>query len=565
MSMRISPLAGTSAGPSSLVDIAALQAAYFDMRPDVSVAAHRVAFGTSGHRGCSFDRSFNQFHVWAIVQAICDYRKSHGINGPLHLGVDTHALSMPALESALEVLAANAVATRVSPRMHYTPTPVVSHAILRHNASLFAGESTAGLSDGIVITPSHNPPDSGGLKYNTPNGGPADTVVTQWIQTRANMLLTGRMHEVNKLTFAQANHADTTECFDFLTAYVADLENVLDMVAIQRAGVRIGVDPMGGAGVHYWARIAERYRLNLTVIDTQIDPQFGFMSLDWDGKIRMDPSSAFAMQRVISVKDQFDICLGCDTDHDRHGVVTPGAGLLSANHYLSAAMEYLLRHRPKWSSAAGMGKTVVNSAMVDRIAHNLARPVYEVPVGFKYFADGLLHGALAFAGEESAGASFSRMDGSVWTTDKDGIAAALLAAEITAVTGSDPGLAYARLESVYGRLFTDRLEASADPAQKAALAKLAPENIVNDTLAGDAITQVLDRAPGNGAAIGGIKVRSTGGWFAARPSGTEDIYKIYAESFRSAEHLRAILKDAQKIVDVALKPSERLSNETAHA
>ena len=565
MSMRISPLAGTSAGPSSLVDIAALQAAYFDMRPDVSVAAHRVAFGTSGHRGCSFDRSFNQFHVWAIVQAICDYRKSHGINGPLHLGVDTHALSMPALESALEVLAANAVATRVSPRMHYTPTPVVSHAILRHNASLFAGESTAGLSDGIVITPSHNPPDSGGLKYNTPNGGPADTVVTQWIQTRANMLLTGRMHEVNKLTFAQANHADTTECFDFLTAYVADLENVLDMVAIQRAGVRIGVDPMGGAGVHYWARIAERYRLNLTVIDTQIDPQFGFMSLDWDGKIRMDPSSAFAMQRVISVKDQFDICLGCDTDHDRHGVVTPGAGLLSANHYLSAAMEYLLRHRPKWSSAAGMGKTVVNSAMVDRIAHNLARPVYEVPVGFKYFADGLLHGALAFAGEESAGASFSRMDGSVWTTDKDGIAAALLAAEITAVTGSDPGLAYARLESVYGRLFTDRLEASADPAQKAALAKLAPENIVNDTLAGDAITQVLDRAPGNGAAIGGIKVQSTGGWFAARPSGTEDIYKIYAESFRSAEHLRAILKDAQKIVDVALKPSERLSNETAHA
>ena len=565
MSMRISPLAGTSAGPSSLVDIAALQAAYFDMRPDVSVAAHRVAFGTSGHRGCSFDRSFNQFHVWAIVQAICDYRKSHGINGPLHLGVDTHALSMPALESALEVLAANAVATRVAPRMHYTPTPAVSHAILRHNAPLFSGASTTGLSDGIVITPSHNPPDAGGLKYNTPNGGPADSVVTQWIQTRANLLLTGRMHEVKKLTFAQANHADTTHGFDFLTDYVADLENVLDMAAIQRASVRIGVDPMGGAGVHYWARIAERYRLNLTVIDTQIDPQFGFMSLDWDGKIRMDPSSAFAMQRVISVKDKFDICLACDTDHDRHGVVTPGAGLLSANHYLSAAMEYLLRHRPKWSSAAGMGKTVVNSAMVDRIAHNLARPVYEVPVGFKYFADGLLHGALAFAGEESAGASFSRMDGSVWTTDKDGIAAALLAAEITAVTGSDPGLAYARLESVYGRLFTDRLEASADPAQKAALAMLAPENIVNDTLAGDAITQVLDRAPGNGAAIGGIKVQSTGGWFAARPSGTEDIYKIYAESFRSAEHLRAILKDAQKIVDVALKPSERLSNETAHA
>ena len=565
MSTRLSPLAGTPAASAMLVDIAALQAAYFDLRPDVSVAAQRVAFGTSGHRGCSFDRSFNQAHVWAMVQAICDYRKSHGINGPLHLGVDTHALSMPAYESALEVLAANAVATRVAPRMQYTPTPAISHAILRHNASLYAGESTTALSDGIVITPSHNPPDSGGLKYNTPNGGPADTVVTQWIQTRANTLLAGRMHEVNKLTFAQANHADTTHCFDFATAYVADLENVLDMAAIQRAGVRIGVDPMGGAGVHYWARIAELYRLNLTVIDAQIDPQFAFMSLDWDGKIRMDPSSAFAMQRVIAMKDQFDVCLACDTDHDRHGVVTPGAGLLSANHYLSAAMEYLLRHRPKWSSAAGMGKTVVNSAMVDRIAYNLGRPIYEVPVGFKYFADGLLHGTLAFAGEESAGASFSRINGSVWTTDKDGIAAALLAAEITAVTGCDPGLAYARLERAYGTLFTDRLEASANPAQKAALAKLAPENIVNDTLAGDAITHVLDRAPGNGAAIGGIKVQSIGGWFAARPSGTEDIYKIYAESFRSAEHLRAILKDAQKIVDVALKSSERQSNETAHA
>ncbi len=534
-----------------LVDVAALQAAYFDLRPDAGVVAQRVAFGTSGHRGCSFERSFNQWHVWAMVQAICDYRKSHGIHGPLHLGFDTHALSLPAFESALEVLAANAVATRVAPRMQYTPTPAISHAILRYNSMLDLAD-TAGLSDGIVITPSHNPPDSGGLKYNTPNGGPADTVVTQWIQTRANQLLAGCIQQVNKLTFAQANRADSTHSFDFLTAYVDDLENVLDMAAIRRSGVRIGVDPMGGAGVHYWVRIAEQYRLNLTVIDAQVDPQFGFMSLDWDGKIRMDPSSAFAMQRAIAVKDKFDVCLACDTDHDRHGVITPRAGLLSTNHYLSAAMDYLYRHRPQWSDAAGVGKTVVNSAMVDRIAFNLGRPVYEVPVGFKYFADGLLHGALAFAGEESAGASFSRIDGGVWTTDKDGVAAALLAAEITAVTGRDPGLAYAELENEYGALFTDRLEAAANPEQKAKLAKLAPKHVTSDTLAGDAITQVLDRAPGNGAAISGIKVQSVGGWFAARPSGTEDIYKIYAESFRSAEHLTAILLDAQKIVDAAL-------------
>ena len=559
---RVSPLAGTAATPAILVDIAALQAAYFDLQPDVSVTAQRVAFGTSGHRGCAFDRSFNQWHVWAIVQAICDYRKSHGINGPLHLGFDTHALSLPAFESALEVLAANSVQTRVAPSMQYTPTPAISHAILRHNASLITNNNAA-LSDGIVITPSHNPPDAGGLKYNTPNGGPADTVVTEWIQTRANILLTGRMHEVNKLTFAQANHSDTTHNFDFLDAYVADLANVVDMAAIQRSGVRIGVDPMGGAGVHYWARIAEQYRLNLTVIDAQIDPQFGFMSLDWDGKIRMDPSSAFAMQRVIAIKDQFDVCLACDTDHDRHGIVTPGAGLLSANHYLSVAIDYLFRHRPQWSATARIGKTVVNSAMMDRIAFDLGRPVYEVPVGFKYFADGLLHSTLAFAGEESAGASFSRIDGGVWTTDKDGIAAALLAAEITAVTGRDPGVAYAELANKYGAVFTDRLEAGANAAQKAALAKLAPKNIVNDTLAGDAITQVLDRAPGNGAAIGGIKVQSVGGWFAARPSGTEDIYKIYAESFRSAEHLQAILLDAQKIVDAALKSSEPQSEPRA--
>ena len=554
MISRVSPLAGTSATPAMLVDIAALQAAYFDLQPDVSVSAQRVAFGTSGHRGCSFARSFNQWHVWAIVQAICDYRKSHGITGPLHLGFDTHALSLPAFESALEVLAANAVQTRVAPSMQYTPTPAISHAILRYNALLSPIDDVA-LSDGIVITPSHNPPDAGGLKYNTPNGGPADTVITEWIQTRANILLTGRMNEVNKLTFAQANHSNTTHNFDFLDAYVADLANVVDMAAIRRSGVRIGVDPMGGAGVHYWARIAEQYGLNLTVIDAQIDPQFGFMSLDWDGKIRMDPSSAYAMQRVIAMKDQFDICLACDTDHDRHGVVTPGAGLLSANHYLSAAADYLFRHRPQWSATARIGKTVVNSAMMDRIAFDLGRPVYEVPVGFKYFADGLLHSTLAFAGEESAGASFSRIDGGVWTTDKDGIAAALLAAEITAVTGRDPGVAYAELENQYGTLFTDRQDASANPAQKAALAKLAPKEFVNDTLAGDAITQVLDRAPGNGAAIGGIKVQSTGGWFAARPSGTEDIYKIYAESFRSVEHLRLILLDAQKIVDAALKSS----------
>ena len=553
---RVSPLAGTPATAAILVDIAALQAAYFDLQPDVSVAAQRVAFGTSGHRGCSFERSFNQWHVWAMVQAICDYRKSHGINGPLHLGFDTHALSLPAFESALEVLAANAVTTRIAPPMQYTPTPAISLAIIRHNRALDPSDRTA-LSDGIVITPSHNPPDAGGLKYNTPNGGAADTVVTEWIQTRANILLTGRMHEVNKLTFAKANSSDTTHIVDYLAAYVDDLANVLDMASIRHSGVRIGVDPMGGAGVHYWARIAEQYRINLTVIDAQIDPQFAFMSLDWDGKIRMDPSSAYAMQRVIAMKDQFDVCLACDTDHDRHGIVTPGAGLLSANHYLSVAVDYLFRHRPRWLAAAGIGKTVVNSAMMDRIAFDLGRSVYEVPVGFKYFADGLLHSTLAFAGEESAGASFSRIDGGVWTTDKDGIAAALLAAEITATTGLDPGVAYAELANKYGAVFTDRLEAGANFAQKAALAKLAPKNIVNDTLAGDAVTQVLDRAPGNGAAIGGIKVQSVGGWFAARPSGTEDIYKIYAESFRSAEHLQAILLDAQKIVDAAL---QELSN-----
>ena len=553
---QMSPLAGTAATPAILVDIAALQAAYFDLQPDVSVAAQRVAFGTSGHRGCSFERSFNQWHVWAMVQSICDYRKSHGINGPLHLGFDTHALSLPAFESALEVLAANAVTTRVAPPMQYTPTPAISHAILRYNSLRNANDCATGLSDGIVITPSHNPPDAGGLKYNTPNGGPADTVVTEWIQTRANILLTGRMYEVNKLTFALANSSDTTHIFDYLAAYVDDLANVLDMAAIRHSQVRIGVDPMGGAGVDYWARIAAQYRLNLTVIDAQIDPQFAFMSLDWDGKIRMDPSSAYAMQRVIAMKDQFDVCLACDTDHDRHGIVTPGAGLLSANHYLSVAVDYLFRHRPRWLAAARIGKTVVNSAMMDRIAFGLGRSVYEVPVGFKYFADGLLHSTLAFAGEESAGASFSRIDGGVWTTDKDGIAAALLAAEITATTGLDPGVAYAELANKYGAVFTDRLEAYANFAQKAALAKLAPKNVVNDTLAGDAITQVLDRAPGNGAAIGGIKVQSVGGWFAARPSGTEDIYKIYAESFRSAEHLQAIFLDAQKIVDAALKSSE---------
>lgn len=547
MSTTIHPLAGKPAHPSLLVDVPMLLAAYVDLHPDPGMAAQRVAFGTSGHRGSSFERSFNEWHVLAISQAICDYRQSQGIDGPLYLGIDTHALSQPAFESALEVLAANGVVTMIAKDGEFTPTPAVSHAILVYNRG-----RSAGLADGIVITPSHNPPDNGGLKYNPPHGGPADSGVTGWIEARANALLVAGLKGVRRLPLDLARRAATTHEHDFLDAYVADLGSVLDFDAIRSAGIRMGVDPLGGAGVHYWARIAERYRLDLTVVSAQVDPAFGFMSVDWDGRIRMDPSSSWAMQRLIGMKDLFDIAFACDPDHDRHAIVTPQAGLLPANHYLCVAIDYLFRHRPGWSREAAVGKTVVSSALIDRVAARLGRPLYEVPVGFKWFVAGLLDASLGFGGEESAGASLLRMDGSVWTTDKDGIVPALLAAEITARTGRDPGQRYVELALELGAPFADRVEAPANPEQKARLAKLSPQQLRITQLAGDPVVSVLDRAPGNDAPIGGIKVGTASGWFAARPSGTENIYKIYGESFRGEQHLREILREAQGIVDAAL-------------
>jgi len=548
MAPTISPLAGTIGLPVTRVDVQALLKAYYELSPDSGEASQRVSFGTSGHRGCSFERSFNQWHVWAIVQAICDYRSANNVSGPLYLGVDTHALSQPAFESAIEVLAANRVDVFIAANGEFTPTPVISHAILRYNRG-----RTQALSDGIVITPSHNPPDSGGLKYNTTNGGPADTAVTRWIQVRANALLSQHLTGISRLDFASALQSDSTHTINFLDPYVDDLADVIDMASIARSGLHIGVDPMGGAGVHYWARIAERYAINLSIINTQIDPQFGFVPLDWDGKIRMDPSSSFAMQRLIALRGQFDIAFACDTDHDRHGVVVPELGLLSPNHYLSAAMDYLGAHRPLWQAAAGIGKTVVSTSMLDRIAAKQKRTLHETPVGFKYFSEGLMDASLIFACEESAGASFSRFDGSVWTTDKDGISAALLAAEMTAVTNQNPAKRYLAIELEHGVIYGDRVEAAASAAQKAGLAKLAPNHFTQTSLAGDEIVSVRNAAPGNNQAIGGIKMVSANGWFAARPSGTEAIYKIYAESFRSAEHLRAILSDAQILIAGALE------------
>ena len=551
MSNMISPLAGKPAPSSLLVDVPKLLAAYADLRPDPAVPAQRVAFGTSGHRGGSLQRSFNEWHVLAISQAICEYRKGKGIDGPLYLGIDTHALSQPAFESALEVLAGNGVETMIAMGGEFTPTPAVSHAILVHNRG-----RRAGLADGIVVTPSHNPPDNGGFKYNPPNGGPADTDVTGWIQQRANALLADGLRQVRRMPYAQARRAANTHLHDFLSAYVDDLGQVIDFDAIRGAGIRMGVDPLGGAGVHYWAPIAERYQLDLTVVSEDVDPTFAFMTVDWDGKIRMDPSSSLAMQRLIGLKDRYDIAFACDTDHDRHGIVTRSAGLLPPNHYLSVSIDYLFRHRPQWSGDAAVGKTVVSSALIDRVAKRLGRKLLEVPVGFKWFVDGLFDGSLGFGGEESAGASFLRRDGAVWTTDKDGIVPALLAAEITARTGRDPGEAYRSLADELGPIFADRVEAPANAQQKARLAKLAPDRIAQRVLAGDKVEQVLDRAPGNGAPIGGIKVVSAGGWFAARPSGTEDIYKIYAESFRDQAHLRRILVQAQQVVDAALEDNQ---------
>ena len=551
MSNMISPLAGKPAPPSLLVDVPKLLAAYTDLRPDPAVPAQRVAFGTSGHRGGSLQRSFNEWHVLAISQAICEYRKGKGIDGPLYLGIDTHALSQPAFESALEVLAGNGVETMIAMGGEFTPTPAVSYAILVHNRG-----RTAGLADGIVVTPSHNPPDNGGFKYNPPNGGPADTDVTGWIQQRANALLADGLKQVRRMPYARARRAANTHLHDFLSAYVGDLGQVVDFDAIRGAGIRMGVDPLGGAGVHYWAPIAERYQLDLTVLSEDVDPTFAFMTVDWDGKIRMDPSSSLAMQRLIGLKDRYDIAFACDTDHDRHGIVTRSAGLLPPNHYLSVLIDYLFQHRPQWGGDAAVGKTVVSSALIDRVAKRLGRKLFEVPVGFKWFVDGLFDGSLGFGGEESAGASFLRRDGAVWTTDKDGIVPALLAAEITARTGRDPGEAYRSLADELGPIFTDRVEAPANAQQKARLAKLTPDRIAPRVLAGDKVEQVLDRAPGNGAPIGGIKVISAGGWFAARPSGTEDIYKIYAESFRDQAHLRRILVQAQQVVDAALEGNQ---------
>jgi len=548
MTIKVSPLAGKPAEPSMLVDVSKLIAAYYTETPDPSVPEQRVMFGTSGHRGSALKKSFNEWHILAITQAICLYRKQQKTNGPLFLGIDTHAISVPAFRSAVEVLAANDVEVMISEMDEYTPTPVVSHAILTYNRG-----RKAGLADGIVITPSHNPPEDGGFKYNPPKGGPAEPAVTNWIEAKANEYLQNRLKGVRKILFERALGASTTHRHDYLHTYVSDLASVIDMDVIRGSKVSLGVDPLGGAGVHYWGPVAERYGLNLTIVNDAVDPTFRFMTVDWDGRIRMDPSSPYAMKRLINLKDRFDIAFACDTDHDRHGVVTRSAGLLQPNHYLSAAIDYLFQHRPGWRPDAAVGKTLVSSQMIDRVTARLGRKLYEAPVGFKWFVDGLLDGSLGFCGEESAGASFLRRDGTVWVTDKDGIVPALLSAEITARMGRDPGEIYQELAREFGEPFYDRVEAPATPEQKKTLGRLSPDQVRFTALAGEKIKTLLTRAPGNGAAIGGIKVVAENGWFAARPSGTENIYKIYAESFRGQDHLRRILDEAQTIVDEALK------------
>lgn len=545
-SPTLNALAGKLVPKEQLIDVSKLITAYYD-RPDAEIAEQRVAFGTSGHRGSAFNKTFNEWHVLAISQAVCEHRQQQNIDGPLFIGIDTHALSAPAFANALEVLAANNIEVMIAANDEYTPTPALSHAILTYNRG-----RSSGFADGIVITPSHNPPADGGYKYNPPNGGPADQAITGWIETRANELLRSGLRGVKRISLEQALAAATTHRHDFLNNYVNDLRNVIDMQVIRDAGVRIGVDPLGGAGVHYWDAIAAHYGLNLNVVNASIDPTFGFMTADWDGKIRMDPSSRYAMQQLIGLKDRFDIAVACDADHDRHGIVAPSVGLLPSNNYLAVAIDYLFQHRPQWRANCAVGKTVVSSQIIDRVAARLGRNVYEVPVGFKWFVDGLLDGSLGFGGEESAGASFQRFDGSVWTTDKDGITAALLAAEITARKGRDPGDIYRDITSALGEPHSDRVEAAATPAQKKKLSKLAPEQIASTELAGEKIERILSHAPGNGAAIGGLKIVSANGWFAARPSGTESIYKIYAESFHSEQHLQRIIAEAQAIVDAAI-------------
>jgi phosphoglucomutase len=550
--VKVNVNAGKPADPAMLVNVPKLITSYYSLRPDANEPSQRVIFGTSGHRGSAFDRAFNEWHILAITQAICDYRALQKIDGPLFLGMDTHALSEPAFASALEVLAANDIDVMLSEGTPYTPTPAVSHAILGYNRG-----RKIGLADGIVITPSHNPPDDGGFKYDPPHGGPASSQVTSWIETKANDFLRGALQGVKRMQFAEALRAGTTHRYDFLHTYVDDLETVIDMAAIRDAKITLGVDPLGGAGIDYWPLIAERYGLDLTVVNTSVDPTFRFMSVDWDGKIRMDPSSPYAMQRLIGLKDKFDIAFAADTDHDRHGIVTKGSGLLPPNHYLSVCIYYLYANRAKWAKDVAVGKTVVSSSMIDRVTARLGRGLYEVPVGFKWFVEGLLDGRLGFAGEESAGSSFLARDGGVWSTDKDGIIPCLLSAEITARTGKDPGEIYRELTRDLGDPVYERSEAPATREQQAVLQKLSAPDIHITELAGEKVQQVLTAAPGDGNAIGGIKVTAKNGWFAARPSGTEEIYKVYAESFLGQDHLQEIQKQAQIIVSETLARGAR--------
>jgi len=550
--VQISPAAGKPADPSILVNIPKLITDYYELRPDPSDRRQQVVFGTSGHRGSAFDIAFNEWHILAITQAICDYRKLQKIDGPLFMGMDTHALSEPAFASALEVLAANDVEVMVSEASAYTPTPAVSHSILLYNRA-----RKTGLADGIVITPSHNPPDDGGFKYDPPHGGPADSSVTSWIESKANNFLRSGLAGVKRVLFEKALRASTTHKYDFLSTYVDDLGNVVDLAVLRDSKIKLGVDPLGGAGIDYWPRIQEKYGLDLTIVNEAVDPTFRFMTVDWDGKIRMDPSSPYAMQRLIGLKDKFDIAFASDTDHDRHGIVTKTSGLLPPNHYLSVCAHYLFPNRNNWRENVAVGKTVVSSSMIDRVTAQVKRQLYEVPVGFKFFVEGLLNGRLGFAGEESAGSSFLRFDGSVWTTDKDGIIPCLLAAEITARVGKDPGEIYRDLTRELGDPVYERIDAPATPEQKAALAQLSPADIDTTEVAGEKIEQILTTAPGDGQPIGGIKIISKDGWFAARPSGTEEIYKIYAESFLGQDHLRKIQEEAQTIVSETLARGAR--------
>jgi phosphoglucomutase len=548
---KVSPLAGLPAESSILVNVPKLITAYYEETPDISVPEQRVKFGTSGHRGSSFECSFNEIHILAITQAICDYRKQQGIDGPLFLGIDTHALSVPALASALEVLAGNQVEVMLAEKDEYTPTPVISHAILTYNKGR---KNKRG--DGIVVTPSHNPPDEGGFKYNPPNGGPAALEITNWIEAKANEYIRNHLSGIKRVSYKKALSASTTHRHRFLEAYVGDLGNVIDMNIIRDSKIKMGVDPLGGAGVHYWKPIAEHYGLNLTVVNEKIDPTFSFMTVDWDGKIRMDPSSPYAMKRLIAMKDKYQIAFACDTDHDRHGIVTKDFGLLPPNHFFSAAIYYLFQNRPNWRKDSSVGKTVVSSQMIDFVTAKLQRKIYEVPVGFKWFVDGLLDGALSFACEESAGASFVRLDGNVWTTDKDGIIAALLAAEITARTGKDPGVIYQEITGKFGTSFYQRDEAIASKEQRDILNALSPEQVHLTDLAGEKVISIFNRAPGNNEPIGGVKVVAESGWFVVRPSGTEDIYRIYAESFRGKEYMQRILEQGQSVVNEAFKALE---------